>query len=212
MKSTRNLRVRLRLIEGALVFLFGLLTAGAIATHQLLLDGSGEPVTPISLSGEHWTGTLNPSRLPANVPLLTDNALILNSLNVATVTGLSGGGGPDFQEGLRVREQTIDAYLTSAIQEGLTRADDAVLGVTYAYTLSVGEGFHVDLYGDLATPGRVSAHDLFVADAAIADADGYVLTGHQSYQSGTVTPTGYLTFKDATGTVYRVPAIAAPAY
>ncbi len=87
MKSTRNLRLRLRLTEGALVLLLGALTTGAVATHQLLLDATNRPTDDVSFSGPHWVGTLDAARLPASVPLLD----IDGNLSVSGKLNATGG-------------------------------------------------------------------------------------------------------------------------
>ncbi len=95
MKSTRNLRLRLRLIEGALVLGLGALTTGAVATHQLLLDATNRPTGDVSFSAPHWVGTLDAARLPASVPLLDGdgNLSVSGSLNTggAILEGIYSG-------------------------------------------------------------------------------------------------------------------------
>ena len=223
MKSTRHLRLRLRLIEGALVLLLGALTTAAVSTHRLLLDATNRPTDDVSFSGPHWVGTLDAARLPASVPLLDGNG----SLNVPgdlVYDGLFRDG-----RGGGVVELTPD---------GVLQLDNAVYGTGAIYiggslvadggSLYANHNLVADYAGSLYASNQLIADgsgslytgNFQLADASnnircatgdfLADADGYLHTGSQSYQPGVVSPTGYLILKDATGTIYRVPAIAAP--
>ena len=77
MKSTKNLRLRLRLMEGALLLLFGVFTTAAVSTHQLLLDAANHPTSAFDLTSTNLTGTLSDARLPASVPLLSNGGLTI---------------------------------------------------------------------------------------------------------------------------------------
>ena len=70
MKSIRNLRLRLRLLEGALLLLLAIGTTAAVSTYQLLLDAANHPTSDFSLTSTHLIDTLDDARLSANVPLL----------------------------------------------------------------------------------------------------------------------------------------------
>ena len=66
--------------------------AATPATRALLLDAANHPTADVDLVSAHWTGTLDPARLPASVPLLDGGGgLVLNG-SLATSGTISGDG------------------------------------------------------------------------------------------------------------------------
>ena len=236
MKSTRKLRLRLRLIEGALALLLAVGTTAAVSTHQLLLDAANQPVGDLSLTSPHVVGTLDPARLPASVPVLNagDN-LVLDGGNGSLLANWVFFDTLYTRASLRIADGDGNLSAANLTASGATSLDDGFIGTDGAGGLNVGTllavagrlvvdsdgvlyaaGYTVaDGAGNLFAGGNQVANgngELLTANggALIGDALGFLHTGSQNYHAGGATPTGYLLIKDGTGTLYRGPASAAP--
>ncbi len=334
MKSTRNLRLRLRVMECALLFGLGVLTTAAVSTHELLLDAANHPTSFLDLGDSHVVGTLDAARLPtapaartladgvgytaadaATYQLRAHQAAAVASVQIIGTTSLADGGWvsiPDAGGTPHVYERQVSAApirgatvftgSTGADLAGAINASGFFSAVSHGFTVTVsqlaagaapdglalqagggapfdsfgndgetfsggtdaadlvmlnwsagrfvtfqdagiacGNGrFQVNLDGSVTMPsfqvaavngipnfsvdgnggveigssGLESVGDLvgdgnvLAGGAAVGTGDGYLATGNQAYAPGAVIPTGYLLIKDATGTAYRIPAVA----
>ena len=73
-----------------------LLAAAAVlgatpAFRQLLIDASNQPTADVSLSSPHWTGTLDPGRLPDRVVQYDENGNVFVGFDAAFVGSSDGG-------------------------------------------------------------------------------------------------------------------------
>ena len=100
MKSTRSLRRQLRALWIANALLVAAVCVAATpAVRPLFLDTSNHPTAYVDFGDNHWTGTLDPARLPASAPLL-DGSLNLALTGNLTASGyLSTDGGALYSDG-----------------------------------------------------------------------------------------------------------------
>ena len=169
-----------------------LLLAAAVALgatpafRQLLIDASKQPTADVSLSSPHWTGTLDPARLPARVVQYDENGNVFVGFDAAFVGSTDGG-------------LNLNGEASSDGNE-----DWQFPGFVSILGLSVGGGFNAD-NGNLSTDGTgdLTVRALSVLEQIQAQS---ILTS-TAYISGDVNIQGTLSvggtpFVDSYGELY----------
>ena len=215
MKSTKNLRLRLRLMEGALLLLLGVFTTAAVSTHQLLLDAANRPTSDFDLSGTHVVGILDPAHLPGTASfgggvacdslvtnqvlvegtLQTDAGTFLDDSNHLTVATTSSDGGLITTDGngnltAASLSTTADAEVGALLCDSNLSSDQGLVFTDGNGHLTVFSGLNIE-NGNLNVNGNTVVYGDAQADFSTLAVDGpSALNGGFSTDSGVITTDG----------------------